>query len=91
MAIRQITCFIAACSDCGADYEHDYTPHWPSAGEAADDAVGSGEWWGDEKLLLCYHCKDKPHAFVKSELYAVDCDRCCHPAEEHVAVVTTDG
>lgn len=82
MAVREQACFIAQCDDCGGDYEHDYTPHWPSAGEAADDAVSSGEWWSGERLL-CYVCKDKPHAFVPSELFATDCDRCCHPAEEH--------
>lgn len=86
MAVKQVTCFIAVCDDCETEYEHDYTPHWPSAGEATDDAVGSGEWWSREGALLCSNCKLKPHAFVPSELLAEDCDRCEKPRDEHGAV-----
>lgn len=78
------TCFIAVCADCGDEYENgEFTPHWLSLGEAIDDAMGSGEWWRHGDDLLCYPCKDKPHAFVKSELWADDCDRCSNPADEH--------
>lgn len=82
MAIKTQTCFIAVCDDCGTEFEHDFTPHWPSAGEAAADAAES-EWWSGDNALLCYSCKDKPHVFVPSEVFADDCDRCCHPADEH--------
>lgn len=82
MTVKTVTCHIAACNDCGAEYEHDYTPHWPSEGEAIDDAIGVGEWWGDEKLLLCHNCKLKPHAFTPDDLFA-DCGRCDVPEDEH--------
>jgi hypothetical protein len=92
MPAKETLCFIAVCDDCGEDYENgEFTPHWPSSGEAVDDAVGSGEWWSKDEVLLCLDCKDKPHAFVPSELFAEDCDRCCHPADEHAEPVAAGG
>lgn len=83
MSTKTLACHIAVCNDCGTEYEHDYTPHWPSAGEAIDDAVGSGEWWSDgEDLLLCGNCKLKPHAYTDDEVLA-DCGRCDIPADQH--------
>lgn len=82
MTVRQQTCFIARCDECGTDYEHDWTPHWPTEGEALDDAVGSGEWWSDGTALLCDSCKLIPHNFAKSELF-VDCARCDIAEEDH--------
>jgi hypothetical protein len=85
MAIKTLTCNIAVCDDCGDEYENgDFTPHWPTVGEAINDAVG-GEWWSKDDALLCHACKDKPHEFIPSELFAEDCDRCCHPFDEHDA------
>lgn len=92
MTTKQITCFIAVCDDCGDEYELDYTPHWPSAAEAIDDAVSGGDWWskGDD-ALLCNDCAMKPHAFVPSEVFADNCDRCPHPIEEHDMPVAPGG
>jgi len=89
MGAKQITCFIAECDDCGTEYEHDYTPHWPSDREAIDDAVNSADWWTDEKTLLCNDCKDKPHAVVPDKFDPEGCDRCPHPAEEHETAAAT--
>jgi hypothetical protein len=84
MGTKQSTCFTAVCDDCGTEYEHDYTPHWPSEAEAADDAVGSAEWWlSDSGVLLCDDCKLKPHDYVASALLADLCDRCEIPEDEH--------
>ena len=85
MSIKTLTCYIAACDDCGNEYEHDYTPHWPTAGEALDDATGSGEWWGDETLLLCSNCKLKPHLYTPSDVFE-GCGRCDLDEDEHTAV-----
>lgn len=86
MTARQQTCFIAVCDDCGSEYEHDYTPHWPSAREASDDAVNNGDWWSDdETVLLCPDCTHKPHAFVEGVFDADDCLRCGNPLDEHQA------
>jgi hypothetical protein len=83
VSARQVTCYIAECDDCGDEYEHDYTPHWPSEAEATDDAVSCGEWWTDGTTLLCSDCKDKPHAFVADDFDKEACARCPNPAEEH--------
>lgn len=84
---RQRVCHIAVCDDCGTEYEHDYTPHWPSAGEAADDAADGGEWWsGEGGILLCSHCKIKPHSYLTSKYWSDRCDRCELPEDEHVEV-----
>lgn len=83
MTTKTLTCHVAICDGCGSEYEQDYTPHWPSAGEAIDDAVQDGEWWGDEKLLLCFECRHKPHTFVPGGLRAEDCERCDNPEGEH--------
>lgn len=81
-AVRR-TCFIAVCDDCGSEHEHDYTPHWPSAGEAVDDAVNTSEWWAGDGKLLCDDCRHKPHAVVPDPLYTEDCARCGNPVDEH--------
>lgn len=83
MSVKTQTCFTVICDDCKAIHEHDYEPHWPCAGDAIDDAVNSGEWWGDEKLLLCFTCRYKPHAFLPGEFSAEDCARCDNPEDEH--------
>jgi hypothetical protein len=82
---RQRVCHIAVCDDCGTEYENgDYTPHWPSAVEAADDAANGGDWWnGEGGALLCDNCKLKPHLFLIGEFYTDHCDRCGNPADEH--------
>lgn len=85
MAAKQVTCYIAVCDDCGEEYDNEdgYTPHWPSTIEAIDDAVDSADWWNGGTELLCRDCKEKPHVLVHG-LFEDDCDRCPHPAEEHV-------
>lgn len=90
MGARETTCFIAECDDCGDEYEHDYTPHWPSAGEAIADAVDTGEWWAseDQKTLLCNDCRDKPHAVVPDKNDPEGCARCPHPVDEHEPVTS---
>lgn len=92
MGAQQVTCFIAVCDDCETEFEHDYTPHWPSSQEAIDDAVNNGDWWSDEgKVLLCDDCAVKPHAFLPSDSNAENCTRCPHPDEEHEWPEVTDG
>lgn len=87
MSARQVTCFIAVCNGCEEEYEHDYTPHWPTAGQAIDDAVDGGDWWSDEETtLLCPSCVLKPHAFVEGTFDASDCLRCNIPVDEHESV-----
>jgi hypothetical protein len=84
MAARETTCYIATCDDCGDEYENgEFTPHWPSAAEAADDAANNGDWWHGQDALLCDTCLLKPHEFVGSMYYADDCDRCENPRDEH--------
>jgi hypothetical protein len=82
MAIKTLTCNIAVCDDCGDEYENDYIPHWPSGGEAIDDAVGGGEWWSKDDALLCSACKLKPHPFTPDDVVA-DCGRCDAAQEDH--------
>lgn len=86
MSARQVTCFVAVCDDCEDEYEHDYTPHWPSAGEAIADVVDNADWWSSADTLLCQECRSKPHAHVPDQFSPDDCDRCGNPAEEHEAV-----
>lgn len=85
MSAREVTCFIAQCDGCETEYEHDYTPHWPSAVEAIDDVVNNADWWAspDRKTLLCDDCKTNPHAHVPDSFSPEDCDRCGNPADEH--------
>jgi hypothetical protein len=90
MTTKVLTCHIAICDDCKAEYEEDYTPHWPSAQEAVDDAESSGEWWSAEGVLLCNRCRYEPHAFVPSDLQADDCKRCDNPEDEHESVSTPE-
>lgn len=56
MATRELHCFVAVCDGCGDEYEHDYTPHWPSSVEAVDDAVDGGEWRTDGDKAFCANC-----------------------------------
>lgn len=83
MTVNQQTCFTVTCDGCHKHFEHDYEPHWPSATEAIGHALDSGEWWGDENLLLCDDCKLEPHAFLPQAGTPSYCARCPHPAEEH--------
>jgi hypothetical protein len=87
--IRIQTCHIAVCDGCENEYEHDYIPHWPSSADAVEEVVDNADWWAskDRLQLLCSDCKFKPHAFVESDLYPDDCDRCSNPADEHAQVV----
>jgi hypothetical protein len=80
MATKEKSCFIAVCDGCGDEFEHDYTPHWPSAREAADDAVNSGDWFGDESALFCDTCRYRPHAVVPD---GNCCARCGIDADDH--------
>lgn len=84
MSVR--TCYVAQCDDCGKEYENgEYTPHWPSEEEAANDAESSGDWYRDGTQLLCENCAGKPHAFIASDFMVQHCMRCPHPEEDHEA------
>lgn len=82
MAFRELTCFTAVCDGCDNEFEHDYMSHWPSAAEAAEEAVEGG-WYGDEKSLFCAICRYKPHAVVPESNC---CARCGIDADDHEEV-----
>lgn len=91
MTFKVKTCYTAVCDGCDEEYSHDYTPHWPSTGEAIDEAVDMGEWWSKDDVLLCSECKLKPHSFIASDIYPDACDVCANPADEHAPIVTAGG
>nr|WP_221374477.1 hypothetical protein [Actinoplanes polyasparticus] len=86
MGVKQVTCYIAECDDCGKEHEYDYTPHWPSEQEARHETVNISEWYSGSGVLVCDDCKVKPHAHVPDPRYPDDCDRCGNPVEEHEPV-----
>lgn len=59
MAFRTVTCRVLVCDGCGRDYEHEYTPHWESEGDALDQATDS-DWVAIGDRAYCPEC-GSPH------------------------------
>ncbi|MDI5965818.1 hypothetical protein [Streptantibioticus silvisoli] len=58
MSTTQHTCYSVACDRCKNvnDFEHDFTPHFPSAAEAIDEAESCGWVLLADGRLLCEDC-----------------------------------
>ncbi|MFI1677017.1 hypothetical protein [Streptomyces sp. NPDC020607] len=71
---KREACITVACAVCGYGYdETEYTHHFPSAGDARDEAVGAG--WDELKdgRVLCED-RDEKHEELRSAVGVVDQD-----------------
>jgi len=94
MAFQTKTCLVLSCDCCGEPYEHDFTPHFDTKADAADDA-GNSEWlFTDDDRAFCERCKynhwseceecGDERAYCKCEAF-VPCPPCPRCAEKQAA------
>ena len=68
-------CHVVVCDGCGADFEHDYTPHYDDPGTAREMSVDY-EWRTDGERDWCTRCQTLPHECAPDPEDRAACARC---------------